>query len=407
MPSPPDEKIRLWNGLLNNLLEIKEYDRAKQLCRQIAREHPHDAMIRYRLLELALVTYDARDPAASLAELDRVLAEIDGIAGQGPLWLYGKAVRLKLEAGQGKPELLDAAMDYARQGAEHAAGLVAAPRPAGRNLPPARQRRRGPGALLAGLDQRRSRSGLHPPPVANALRAAALPGRRAGDPPLGQQPDASDPRHRAAKRPRSLPSGANSICALELANRAYNPASNDYRDHVWHGQVLTLLARRAQQEGHQDKLPEIAEQAEESLRRACQLAPNTPDCRVALVQLLVATNQMAKARIAANDAEEMIPLAASPLAMGYIYEALGETARRPAKATKRPSSSSPTCRLAIRMLADFYLRNRRSRRAAPLIERLLERRSASQRKRSRQRPPHEGDHPGQAGLSQAQGGHRA
>ena len=62
-------------------------------------------MIRYRLFELALVTHNARDPAASLAELDRVLAEIDGIAGQGPLWLYGKAVRLKLEAEQGKPEL--------------------------------------------------------------------------------------------------------------------------------------------------------------------------------------------------------------------------------------------------------------------------------------------------------------
>ena len=34
---------------------------------------------------------------------------------------------------------------------------------------------------------------------------------------------------------------------------------------------------------------------------------------------------MEKARIAASDAQEMIPLDASPLAMGYIYEALGET----------------------------------------------------------------------------------
>ena len=89
--------------------------------------------------------------------------------------------------------------------------------------------------------------------------------------------------------------------------------------------MLTLLARRAQQEGHPDKLPEIARQAEKSLRRACQIAPNAPDCRVALVQLLVATNQMEKARIAASDAKEMIPPDASPLAMGYIYEALGET----------------------------------------------------------------------------------
>lgn len=55
--------------------------------------------------------------------------------------------------------------------------------------------------------------------------------------------------------------------ALECAGSAYNPASDDYREHVWHGQVLKLLARRAQREGHQDKLAEIARQAEKSFRR--------------------------------------------------------------------------------------------------------------------------------------------
>ena len=64
--------------------------------------------------------------------------------------------------------------------------------------------------------------------------------------------------------------------ALELANNAYNPASGDYRDHLWHGQMLTVLARRAQQEGHLDKLPEIARQAEDSLRRAMPDRPQRP-----------------------------------------------------------------------------------------------------------------------------------
>ena len=190
-----EEKTRLWNGLMNNLMEIKEYDRAKRLCRQIADVQPHDAIIRYRLFELALVTHDARDPAASLAELDRVLEEIDDIAGQGPLWLYGKAVRLKLEAAQGKPELLDDGHGLCQAGAAKCGSSWSRPHVLqGRDLPPTRQERGGPGALFAGLDQRRSRSGLHPPPVANALRAAALPGGRAGDPPPGQQPNAPDRR---------------------------------------------------------------------------------------------------------------------------------------------------------------------------------------------------------------------
>ena len=140
---------------------------------QIARVHPHDALIRYRLFEMALATHDARDPAGSLAELDRVLAEIDGIAGQGPLWKYGKAVRLKLEAGgKDKPELFDAAMNYADQARSM---RLAWSRPyvlEGGDLPPARQRRRGVGELSAGLGHRGSRSAIHPPPAADALRAA-------------------------------------------------------------------------------------------------------------------------------------------------------------------------------------------------------------------------------------------
>ena len=76
---------------------------------------------------------------------------------------------------------------------------------------------------------------------------------------------------------------------METVNLAYNRASNDYRDHVWYGQMMTSLARRAQQEGHPEALPEIERKAEEALRRGCTLAPNTPDGRVALVQLLMAT----------------------------------------------------------------------------------------------------------------------
>ena len=188
------EKIRLWNGLMKNLIEIKEYDRAKRLCRRIADLQPHDAMIRYRLLELALVTHDARDPAASLAELDRVLHEIDDIAGQGPLWMYGKAVRLTLEAAQGKPELLDAAMDYAEQAQQM---RLSWSRPHVLQGEICRQRGKDEEALehylQASINGDRDLEFIRTP-VANALRAAALPGGRAGDPSLGQQPNAPDPR---------------------------------------------------------------------------------------------------------------------------------------------------------------------------------------------------------------------
>ena len=158
--------------------------------------------------------------------------------------------------------------------------------------------------------------------------------------------------------------------ALECAASAYNPSSRDYSEHLWHGQVLKLLARRAQREGHLDQLPEIARQAEDSFRTACEIAHTTPECWVELVQLLTMTNQREKARYAASDAKEAVRLSARPLAMGYIYEALGDM-KQAGENYEKAVKAQPDRSLAIRVLADFYLRGHDSRRAVPLIERLL------------------------------------
>ena len=366
----PAEKVRLWNGLVKNLLEIKEYDRAKRLCRRIASLQPHDATVRYQLLELALVTHDARNPAASLAELDRVLEEIDNIAGQGPLSLYGKAVRLKLEAGQGKPELLDKAMDCAKEAQKL---RLAWSRPDVLMGEICRQRGNDEEAL--GYYLQASVNGDRDLEFIRLL-LQMLYERQHYD-------EAQQVIHRLDSNETLLTpdikeyvavilaSGGEFDRALEAANEAYDPASDDYRDHVWHGQVLKLLAGRAQREGHQEKVAEIAQRAEKSLRRACQIAPNRAECRVELVQLLAATNQMDKAHVAADDAREMIPLGSSPLAMGYIHEALGET-KQAGESYEKALKLRPDFLLAIRVLADFYVRNQDFQHATPLIQRLLD-----------------------------------
>ncbi len=363
------EKIELWTGLLDYLVEIKEYDLAKQFCRQVAELRPHDATIRYRLLELDRVTYDARNPAASMAELDRVLGEIDTIAGRGPLWMFGKAVRLTLEAARNKPELLDAAMDYARQAQKQRRAWS---RPHRLQGDICRQRGNDDEALQHYLDA--SVNGDRDLDFIRQLLQMLHERQRYQEAEQVIHRLDSDQTHltldiKVKEADIFIPYGEFER-ALELANSAYNPTSDKYSDHLWHGQMLAVLARRAQQEGHLDKLPEIAQQAEKSLRRACQLSPNTPDCHVALVQLLVATNQKPKALIAASDAEEAIPLAASPLAMGYIYEALGEP-QKAGQSFEKAVKLRPDLPTAIRLLADFYLRNGQPERALPLIDRLL------------------------------------
>ncbi len=362
-----DDKVRLWNGLLNNLLEINEYDRAKQLCRQIARAQPHDATIRYRLLELALKTHSRGDSAASLAELDRVLAEIDGIAGQGPLWMYGKAVRLTLEAQQGKPELFDEAMACATKAQQM---RLAWSRPHVLKGVICRQRGNNKEALAHYLQA--SVYGDRDPEFIRDLLQMLYEQQHYQEAKqvIERLGNNQTTREIVDREAQILSVWGEFDRALESVKRAYDPASGDYLDHVLHGQRLTLLASRAQREGHLDKLPEIARQAEEALRKACIIAPNAAECRVELVQLLMTTNQKEKACIAADDAKEMIPYQVAPLAMGYIYEALGETAKA-GQSYEKALKARPNEPLTIRVLADFYVRHQNVAAATPLIQRLL------------------------------------
>jgi len=365
----PAEKAQLWEGLMNYLQAIKDFDRAKQLCRQIANLKPNDAMIRYRLFELAFWAQDARDMAGSLRMLDSVLDEIDKIAGRGPLWLYCKAVRLELEASQGKPELLNEAMNYATQAQELRKSW---------SWPHVLQgeicRKQGhDDEALQHYLQAVSTGERNPHLISQLLQILYERQRfRDADQVILQLESNHTPLtpEIAGKEQEILAFQGDFNRALESANKYYDSNSNDYLDHVKHGRVLAVLTRRAKLEGHQDKLPEIKEQAEHAFRRACQSAPNSPECRVELVQLLVATDQMGKARIAAKDAEEMIPPNASPLAMGYIHEALGQT-QEAGQCYEKAFSLNPDVPLVNRQLADFYLRSKNPQRAAPLIERLL------------------------------------
>jgi cellulose synthase operon protein C len=362
-----DEKTRLWNGLVKNLLDIREYDRAKQICKQIARAQPTDAMIRYRLLELALATHNARDPVASLAELDGVLNELDHIAGRGPLWLYGKAVRLMLESGGEKTELLDEAMKYADLAQKARLNWS---RPDVLKGEICRQQHKDEDALHYYLQA--SINGDQDPEFIRLLlrmlferqryREADQVIRNLENNQAVVDADIKSTEAQIFNRYGSFDK------ALESTRSAFDSKSGDYREHVLHGQLLAHLARRAQQEGHAEKMPKIIEEGEKSLLRACAIARNAPEARVVLVQFLVATNQLDKARKAARDAEDMIQ--SYPLALAYIYEAVGQPqdARRNYEKAVRTNPDSPR---SVRMLAEFYIRNHEMKLANPLIDRLL------------------------------------
>ena len=101
-----------------------------------------------------------------------------------------------------------------------------------------------------------------------------------------------------------------------------------------------------------------------------EIAPTAADCRVELVLLLVFADQKAKALKAAEEAEFMVPSNVAPLALGYIYDALGKTEKAAASYEKALAQHADNTRV-VRTLAEFYLRNRDPRHAAPLVDKLL------------------------------------
>ncbi len=158
--------------------------------------------------------------------------------------------------------------------------------------------------------------------------------------------------------------------ALKNAKKNYDPGSDDYGEHLWHGQILMILARRARLENHLKELPEIVAAAEQSFRKAIEIAPTAAECRVELVLLLVSADEMAKARKAAAEAEFMIPSDVAPLAMAYVHEATGDK-EQAAASYEKALQLQPENPRVLRTIAEYYIRNRDSQRAAPLVDKLL------------------------------------
>ncbi len=249
------EKIQLLNGLFNSLMDIKDFDRAKEFGRRIAKLQPRDADIRYRLLELDLATHNVHDPAATLADIDRLLDEIKAFAGEGPIWLYGKAVRLWLEAANHKPELLgNEATDYGKD-----------PKTAMDFAKEAQKQRLNwsrPQVLMGEICHAQ---GNDDEALQHYLQASVN-----GDHDLDFNrkllqmlkekqlyQEEEQVLHRLESNQVDLSDDLMRINvdlethygpldhALQIANRGYDEKSDDYHDHLWHGQMLRTLAARA------------------------------------------------------------------------------------------------------------------------------------------------------------------
>jgi tetratricopeptide (TPR) repeat protein len=152
--------------------------------------------------------------------------------------------------------------------------------------------------------------------------------------------------------------------ALTEAAKAVTPGSTDYRDQLWLGQVYLASGQRSQ-------LPK----ARQHLEKALEFGRDKPECWQAMVQYLVASNQMAEAKRIAAQAETQLPGNESILTLAQCFEAVGNLDKANElyqKALKTPGTNGQVEQLVVQ----FYLRSRRTDEAIAVLRTLKDRTGA-------------------------------
>jgi cellulose synthase operon protein C len=362
------ERIRLWNGLHIPCLQANDLPQARRLCEKVADSQPHNVQARFRLFELAQAAQDE-------AGMKKVLDEVKKIEGEGPLWCYGEALRLRMAVPAGRtddPRLDQALVLLARAGKSRPA-WAEIPRwmgniydQQGKSAEALRQFQ-----LAIKLGERREMV---------YLRTAQLLARQKRFPDAEQLIQEFETRQGALSPEMRLLQGylqqerGDVESALESAQETA-ASSTDYRAHLRLGELLFTRIRQAAAKSDTDAVAKLSTEAEKALRRAVELADQNPETWLPLVRFLCATGQAEKAKEAVGQVRKKLPAheIQTPLTLAQCYEALGEL---PAAQEQYETAleAAPDNPAVVRAVVEFYWRTGRPQQADAQLQRILDRR---------------------------------
>jgi len=357
----PQQRLQLCSGLLGAWLRIGNDEEAGRLCQLLAEQDPNNLHARLLLFELALRAEDA-------SGMEAVLAEIERLEGKGPIWHFASAVRLRLLAAGGNTRVLKEAEGHLAEARKL--------RPKWSRVP----------ALAGEISQLR---GEQDAAIEHYRRAIELGGRNPG---LVRRLIALLYRqHRYLEaervirqveegRERLSPELGRMASQLSLRTADFDRSvalarqvaagSKDYRDHLWLGQVLDILARRVEVGQAPGEGEQILAEAEKSLREALRLAEERPEVWVALVRFLARNHRTQEAEAAIAQARSAISADQAPLALAQCYETLEKL---PEAETHYLTAlrSAPNDPGMVGIVADFYFRTGKHQEAQQQLDRII------------------------------------
>jgi len=352
-----EERAQLWKGLLTAATQVNDNEQIVTLCEKVAEAEPNNVQIRFLMFEIAVRDKDN----AAVTETLKKIEEVE----KGPFWLFARAVKMSMEAEGPNDKRLAIALKLLEQARER--------RPTWSRLP----------LLAAGIYDQQGKlnqalQSYHEALDMGERNPAAI--RRAIE--LCFREQRFNEASKLLRRMRDVPPElqdyqrevewrlGNFQVALKAAREAA-ANSDDYRDHVWLGQILGVMGRQAKAQGKTSEAVAMLEEAERVLRHATELDGTISATWVAMIQFLSSTNQRHKADQIIDNARAALPADKASLALAQCYEALRET-EAARKKYEDALAADPDNLVVIRYVADFYLRIGKTLLAEAQFKRIID-----------------------------------
>jgi tetratricopeptide (TPR) repeat protein len=326
-----------------------DYAEAGRTCRLLVERRPDD-------LHALLVSFDVALQLGASQDMDKTLAAIRRVDGEdGAAWHYCQAARRVMRARQGDRTGLEEARDHlARAGARKPAwarvhvlyGQVA-------------ELGRKPNAAIDHYLHAIELGESDAATLAHTLELLHERRRDADALPVLDKLLAQGPLARATARVGAIITSAlgQNERAVALARQAVGPDLENHRDSLW---LASILEKSGQ-----------PQEAERVLQDAAERWGTVPDPWIALVGFLTRHEQKTKADQTIGQALDHLDPARADLALAECYDLIGSS-REAEEKYKASLNSAADPFLAMRKLAQFYLRSSNPAQAEPLLRNLAD-----------------------------------
>ena len=284
------EPAQLWNGLAAAAAQLNDLPHEKVFYQRIAEKDRYNVQVRYHLLEVAL-------RSKNFADMDQAMKEVEQVAGQDAYWHYGQAYRdilIAENAKKGKQSTenaLNEALKHLSEARESIPSWWAVSSLMGRVY---QTQNKTDWALKNYLDA--VELGETDPLIIRQTLRLLFEKQRYADADrllrqLQRQQLPFSPDMNRVSAELAVHQGEFKR-ALEIARKAA-ARTTDFQDHLWLGQILSVIGRQAKAAGLAKQAAELLAEAEKALRREVELEPKISAMWVALVQFFSASEARA------------------------------------------------------------------------------------------------------------------